>query len=272
MRGVAVERDRLERLQRRHEQRAARRLVHAARLHADQAVLDDVDAADAVPAADLVQRLHQRRRRELPPFTATGHARLEADRHLLRRVRRVHRIGGQLEHRRLGLERRVLERAALVGEVPEVAVARVRIFLRHRHGDAVRGGVVDRVLARDDVPLAPRRDDLQLRRERLIGELEAHLIVALAGAAVRERVAAGRQRDLDLLARDERPRDRRAEQVVALVDRAGLQHREEVVGRELFLRVDEMEVARAGRCAFCARPAVSSAWPTSTATATTSQP
>ena len=108
------------------------------------------------------------------------------------------------------------------------------------------GGVVDGVFARDDVPLAPRRDDVQLRRERLIGELEADLIVALAGAAVRERVAAGGERDLDLLAGDERPRGRRAEEVVLLVDRSGLQDGEEVVARELFLRVDEMEVARAG--------------------------
>ena len=41
---------------------AAGRLVHAARLHADEAVLDEIDAADAVVAAEVVQRLQQRRR------------------------------------------------------------------------------------------------------------------------------------------------------------------------------------------------------------------
>ena len=70
----------------------------------------------------------------------------------------------------------------------------------------MRGGVGDRVLAAPDVPLAPRRDDRQIGRERGVGQLEAHLIVALAGAAVRERVGADRARDLDLALGDERPR------------------------------------------------------------------
>ena len=38
------------------EQGAARRLVDAARLHADHAILDEVDDADAVRAADRVER------------------------------------------------------------------------------------------------------------------------------------------------------------------------------------------------------------------------
>ena len=66
VRAVAVERDRFERLERGDEQRAARRLVHAARLDADQPVLDDVGAADAVASADLVQR-----RSRAPPARAS---------------------------------------------------------------------------------------------------------------------------------------------------------------------------------------------------------
>ena len=165
--------------------------------------------------------IDQRGRRHRLAVDRDRHAGLERDGHLLRRVGRGHRIDGQLEHRRFRLERRIFQRAAFVREMPEVAVARVRILLRHRHGDAARGGVVDGVFARDDVPLAPRRDDVQLRRERLIGQLEAHLVVALAGAAVRQRVAAGRQGDLDLLARDERAGGGRAEEIILLVNRSG---------------------------------------------------
>ena len=40
---------------------AAGRLVDAARLHADEAVLDQVEAADAVVAAEVVERRQQRR-------------------------------------------------------------------------------------------------------------------------------------------------------------------------------------------------------------------
>ena len=83
-------------------------------------------------------------------------------------------------------------------------------------------------------------------RERLVGELEPDLVVALAGAAVREGVAPRSQRDLDLACRDERTRGGRAEQVVVLVDRSRRKHRKEIVPRELLLRVDEVEVGGAG--------------------------
>src|SRR5947207_12865148 len=45
---LAVECERLERPARGVQDRAARRLVHAARLHPDESVLDDVRTADAV--------------------------------------------------------------------------------------------------------------------------------------------------------------------------------------------------------------------------------
>ncbi len=89
-----------------------------------------------------------------------------------------------------GAIRRILERAALVAQVPQVAVARVEVARGLEHRDAVSFGVGERVLARADVPLAPRRDHRELRRQRQVGQLEAHLVVALAGAAVSQRVGA----------------------------------------------------------------------------------
>jgi len=246
VRRLAVERERLERLERLDEQRPARRLVDAARLDADEPVLDDVGAADAVPPGDRVEPLDERGRRKLDAVDRDGKARLERDRDLLRDVGRVLRARRELEHRLDRLERRIFERAALVREVPEVPVARVRILFRHRHRNAARGRVVDRVLARDDVPLAPRRDDAELGRERLVSELEADLVVPLAGAAVREAVAAGGESDLDLLARDERPCRRSSEQVVVLVHGSRAQDGKEILRSELLDRVDEIELLRAG--------------------------
>ena len=69
-----------------------------------------------------------------------------------------------------------------------------------------------------EVPFAPRRDHLHVGLERIVGELEAHLVVALAGRAVRDRVGADLLGDLDLLLGDQRPRDRGAEQILPLVD------------------------------------------------------
>ena len=53
---LAVHRQRLHLPMGGMQDRAAGRFIHAARFHADEAVLDQVDAADAVLAAELVKR------------------------------------------------------------------------------------------------------------------------------------------------------------------------------------------------------------------------
>src|SRR4029450_1433172 len=90
-------------------------------------------------------------------------------------------------------------------------------------------GVRDLVLSRLQRPLAPRPDYRKLRRQRPVRELEADLVVALPRAAVRERVATGFLRDLDLDAGDQRTGERGAEEVTPLVNRAGAQGGEDGV-------------------------------------------
>src|SRR3970282_1609784 len=103
--------------------------------------------------------------------------------------------------------------------------------------DAMCLGILEKLLARGEVPLPPRRDHADPGVERVIGELEAHLVVALAGAAVRDRVRADPVRDLDLALGDQRPRDRGAEQVLALVLGVGPEHGEDEVAHELLAQV-----------------------------------
>src|SRR3546814_20542795 len=55
MRRAAVERDAFDAAMRARIDFAARRFIHAARLHAAEAVLDEVEAADAMLAAEVVQ-------------------------------------------------------------------------------------------------------------------------------------------------------------------------------------------------------------------------
>ncbi len=71
------------------QDRAAGRLIHAADLHADEAVLDHVHAADAVFAAELVQRLHHAERGQRLAVHGDAVALLEIERDVLRLVRRV---------------------------------------------------------------------------------------------------------------------------------------------------------------------------------------
>ena len=115
------------------EDRAAGRLVDAARLHADEAILDDVDAADAVLAAELVQVREQRSGTMRVTVDGDGVAALVArwSRSAARPARpAASRVSRNMSA--LGLAPRILEDAALVADVEEVAIHRVRLLLRSR--------------------------------------------------------------------------------------------------------------------------------------------
>ena len=94
-----------------------------------------------------------------------GHALLERDDDLLRRVRCGRRVGGEQE-RRLGRCRPgILERAALDRAAPQVRVDRVRGARLDRDLDAVLVGVGDLLLARH-APVADGREHGEIGRER----------------------------------------------------------------------------------------------------------
>ena len=105
--------------------------------------------------------------------------------------------------------------------------------------------VVDGLLAGADVPHAPRGDHVEVGREGLVGQLEAHLVVALAGAAVGDGVRAFLQGDLHLVLGLQGPGDGGAQQVLALVDGARAQQGEQEVLRELVAQVEEVELGGA---------------------------
>src|SRR5947208_9468026 len=66
MHRAAVEAEALDAAMSREQDRAARSLVDAARFHADKAVLDEIEPADAMLAAELIEAGQQGRRRQ--PF------------------------------------------------------------------------------------------------------------------------------------------------------------------------------------------------------------
>ena len=139
----------------------------------------------------------------------------------------------------------------------QVRVGRKRRFaaLVLGHHDLVLLGEIDQRGAAGQIPLTPRRDHLYIGRERVIAELETHLIVALAGRTVRHRIGAHLTRDLDLALGDQRPRDRRAEQIQPLIQRVGAHHREHVIAHELLAQIVDKDMLRlhAGRLGLLAR-------------------
>ncbi|MFT3810456.1 MAG: hypothetical protein QM698_11105 [Micropepsaceae bacterium] len=94
------------------------------------------------------------------------------------------------------------------------------------------------------IPLAPGGDDLHVGLQRVIAEFEADLIVALAGRAMGDGVGAEAVGDVDLLFRDERAGDGGAEQILALIDRIGAEHREDEVAAEFVAHVLDENVLR----------------------------
>ena len=143
---------------------------------------------------------------------------------------------------------RVLEDAGLVADVQEVVVLAVRLGGGRLDVDAVARRVGEQVgpslELREELRRLPRRDDLDLRVQRIVGQLEAHLVVALARGAVRDERGLLPGGHGDLVLGDQRPRERGAEQVAPLVDGVRLEGREDEVGDELLLEV--LDVDRAG--------------------------
>ncbi len=106
--------------------------------------------------------------------------------------------------------------------------------------------IVDQGRARVQIPLAPGRDDFDAGLERIVSQLEAHLIVALAGGAMGNRVGFFLHGDVDLPLGDQRPGDGGAEQIGSFVNGVGAQHRENVIFDELFAQIADHDFARAG--------------------------
>ena len=140
---------------------------------------------------------------------------------------------------------RVLEHAGLDRAAEQVLVDRERRRLRGLDGDALGQRVLDLLVARPD-PVAEGRDHAQVGVVRLERELEAELIVPLAGAAVDDRLRAELLGQLGDRLGDHRPREGGDERVLALVERVRLDRAGALLLGEGVLAVDQDDVVGAG--------------------------
>ena len=173
---------------------------------------------------------------------------------------------GRLVGRFLGRERaledvgrrldvRVLQHFSFRGGVQQVGVdgeGRLAALVLGDE-DLVLLGEVDQVGARLELPFPPGRDDLDVGVERVGRQLEAHLVVALAGGAVGDRVGARVMGDLDEALGDERAGDRGAEQVDAFVERVHAEHREDEVAHEFLAQILDVDLLDAEHLGLAAR-------------------
>ena len=159
-----------------------------------------------------------------------GESLLEADLGVLGNVTLVAaRVVGQRVDVAGRLHPGVLEHAALNGSAPKVVVDRVRARLGRGHGNPTFLGVGHLLIAGLELPLAHRREHFEVRVERSDAHLETDLVVALPGASVRDVLGLVAVRLDHKMLHDDRPRHRREERILVLVERIGPQR----LGQEL---------------------------------------
>ena len=111
-------------------------------------------------------------------------------------------------------------------------------------------GVIEAVFPGLEIPLAPRGDHFQFWGEGLIGEFEADLVVAFAGASVGDGAGALLKGNFHLVLGNYRAGERCSEQILMLVDGARLQRGENIAGEKFFAQVFDYDFARAGGIGF----------------------
>ena len=174
------------------------------------------------------------------PSSGDRQAPLEGQLDADRLVRGASRRGDELEDIVVGGVVEILDPAPLRGASPQVVVDRVGGDLGPAlDRDAVLAGVLDLLLAAHR-PLAHGRDHLQLRGERGDRAVDADLVVALAGAAVGDRVAAGAARVFDGELGDQRPAEGGEERIGPAVEGVGLDGGGDVAVGEVLARIDEV--------------------------------
>ena len=219
------------------EHHRTRCLVDLPALDADEAVLDDVESAHALgagPPVEFDDGLQNRDRVAIDGHRPTG---LEADDHLIGSVPVQRGVFGVVVDVLGGGVPEMLQEPGLHRATPDVLVDGERRAL----GDVDR----DRVLLRERDGLLPgpgivadRGQHLQMRCQRGESDLEAHLVVALAGAAVRDDATVELPRGGHQMLDDQRPAQRGDQRIAIHVEGIGLDGGQAVLVGELVAGVD----------------------------------
>jgi hypothetical protein len=102
-------------------------------------------------------------------------------------------------------------------------------------------GKIDQVGARLERPVPPRRDDLDVRVQRISRQFEPHLVVALAGGTMGHCIRPRLGSNLDQPLGNKRTGNRRAQKVDPFIKCIGPEHREHEIGDELLAQVLDID-------------------------------
>ena len=99
---------------------------------------------------------------------------------------------------------RIFQISSLMTDMPDVLVTAVNLFQRLGDRNIMRFCISDTVFTGLEIPLSPRRYDLERRIQRVNTGFKTNLIVALSRAAVSDGHSAFLMSDSDQFLRDQR--------------------------------------------------------------------
>jgi hypothetical protein len=135
--------------------------------------------------------------------------------------------------------------------MPEILVLAVDPFHRRLDRHIVLRSIVQGIAPATNGPFAPRRNDAQPWVERHDGQLEANLVVALAGRAVGDSVRTFQLGNLNHPPGNQRACKRSPQQIFAFVDGPSLQSGKDIVGEKFQPQILDVDLAGArGQCLF----------------------
>ena len=112
------------------------------------------------------------------------------------------------------------------------------------NGDLVFLGELNEARAACQVPFAPGRDHLHIGLQRVVAEFKAHLVIALAGCAVRHGIGTHGFSDFNLALGDQRARDGGTQQIHPFIQRIGAEHGEDEIADEFLTQVIHENIFR----------------------------
>ena len=135
----------------------------------------------------------------------------------------------------------------------QVAVHAVGFLRGNIDRNIVFLSVFDHILTSGEVPvgISPGGDDLDRGIDRVGVQLKTDLIVAFAGCSVADGISTLGFCDLDQTLGDEGACNGGSEQIVVLIDRLSLKHREDEITGKLFVEVVDDAFACTGCDGFC---------------------
>ncbi len=211
------------------EGKARGHLVALAALHAHKPVLHHVDAAEAVGPGDLVQGVDDTEEAHGLAVHSAGDALLKIDLHVGGRIGGARRVGGHGVDVRRRLAPGVFQNTALDGAAPQVVVDGIGSLGRGFHRHIVSRGPGDLIGPAAQIPVAYRREDRERGVQHEHRGFEAHLVVALARAAVGDVLGAELVGHRHEMLGDERTRQGADEGILVLVKGIGGQSAGEVL-------------------------------------------